>query len=127
VPETARTELQHIVDEITGYQRRTRPYRWGVAALAVVAVALSVVVFFVNRHDSAAQDSATNRLYQSQLDNCAKTNTARTQDEQLWTTFIALLEGPHPSAHVRNVGARFLDKVKVKDAQVSCLKAYPHP
>jgi hypothetical protein len=124
MPEQAKSELQHIVDEITGYRRRTRVYYIAVSFVAVLAIAIGVLVFFLNRHDNTTQNAISEQIHQSQLDNCATANRNRIKDEQLWRTFIKLV-APHPDANARAIEAQFFPILHAKDTPVNCVKVYP--
>jgi hypothetical protein len=110
VPEAAAHKLQDVVDDITGYKRRTRWWRWGTALVAVAAVLLYV------------------RVHQSQIDNCVAGNQTKVQQAQLWDTLFDLAAkgstGP-PSAQTQKLTAEFLGDVKATYAPVDCAARYP--
>lgn len=121
VPDAAAHELQKTIDHMTGYSKRTRRLVRALAVVFAAVVVLVGVVFWlsIDAHNEAAT------LHQDQLNNCAASNAIRMKDRDLWTTFIVLLEGPHPDAQVKAVASHFLSEVTTTFATVNCERAYP--
>jgi hypothetical protein len=114
MPEAAAHKLQETVDEITGYGRRTRKLVWGLVSITFASVLLVVGTgyLFIRVHDS-------------QLDSCTASNQSRAQQEQLWTTFLAIAAGPHPAPSVLPKLHELQHAVSATYTPVNCQARYP--
>lgn len=143
MPESAKSELQRTVDEITGYTERTRGmvHRQQllvriVAAVAVVALALGVVVIllFIGSQDQSAtirQEQTALRqeqtaLHESQLKNCGLSNTTKAKEQALWNELVTLsvASSGRLTSGQKSVVQAFERDVTTTFAPLDCEKLY---
>ena len=126
MPERAAHELQHTVDEITGYSKRTRKLVFGLVAVSVLVTATAVIAIVVainSMHQNTAITAQARAIHQAQLNACDIGNQGRTAQIRLWNFVISLsAKSPNSSPATLRTFEAFVTKTF---RPVDCRKLYP--
>lgn len=128
-----RTELQNIVDDITGYKHRMRWVLIAMAACIILSLAATTVAILgvVGNHhqgNATAEDqrhiiAVTKAIHNAQLAECNDANRLRAAQIALWLHLISGSSSPGLTDQIKAFEA-FLYKTF---APVDCAKLYPDP